>query len=693
MFKQKMMVPTVVMAVLALPAWADDKEGIHVTGSSTSSSLNLNDGAGYRWDITSNGVVNGGGNNAYDGGMQLSVNNSSFSWNGSGRISADGREIEMGPWNINQVSISRRIYVPAKKGYCRWIDIFENNSSSNQTLNVQYYTNTSASAQSVYSTSGRNEIADKDWGAVTMYPDRGSSPAPALIHVYSCKGSKVKPKFQYKPSDDNLYYNMTIAVPAGKAVALCFFEAQRSPAADAKKFFDSFSPQQELDSLPANLRKIILNMTSSASLSLGRLEMKRDEKQDLAVLRNGDELLGEILNPSYTVETFYGRLELEAKRVLGVVVPEADDPNVLVALTDGQVVVGKLTSAPLKMKLANGSEMALPPSKFNSIAYRMSREKADEGGPKSPAVVLRSGQQLFFKPSDGDWTYQTEYGEVKLNPADLQAIFLDTPDGGLHRAVFRNGSVLSGLLKAPTQKLQLELGPTLTAGTSAIQQIIFPVAEADKQALAEMTLRNEDQLIGTIAEQSIAVQSKLGKVTIAPREMSELQMLPEALGQVQIKLHNGTAVTGKLVARTLKFKIEPGPELPVFVGHITRIACPAADAVATTGPATTGPSVKPTPTPTPVADVPDELKGVLGQLLKKRESILAAIADGSMSKEQGAKAIQELDKKIAAAEEDIKRAAVARDEAAVRASEDAKRAEMIRALADKQAEKARAAGN
>ena len=559
---------------------ADDKDAIHLTGSSNTTGLNLNDGAGYRWDITSNGLVNDGTKDAYDGGMQLTINtNYSFAWNGPGKISGDGREIEMGPFNAGGINVYRRVYVDDKKGYCRWIDIFENLGGASVNLSLQWYSNTGGSTQEIHTSGGKGQLTEKDWGVVTLSGDNNEN--PALVHLFASPGSKVRPKFAYKLNDDNLYTTLTVAVPAKKTIAICHIEAQRKPSADAKKFLADFNFGQELDKVPPSLRRLILNMTTGATMTVGKVELTRSDSKDLAVLRNGDEMLGDLTAAAYEVEAPFGKVHLDAGRVLGIVCPDADDATALLALSDGQVVSGKLVSGSITMKLANGSEVSLQADKLASATYRLSKEKPYDITLARPAILLRSGAQLFFDKAALDAAFQSEYGDLKLSADDLAAIQFDTPEGGMHRAIFRNGSVLSGLMKAPTQKLKLDVGPTLTAPMSLIERITFPTAEADRSKLAEATLRNEDVLVGAIADKSLTVVSRSGKVTVAPGDIAEVQFQPESLGQVQIRLRNGTTVSGRLAEQAIKFKIEPGPELSLYAGHITKIVFPPADIPAT----------------------------------------------------------------------------------------------------------------
>jgi len=212
--------------------------------------------------------------------------------------------------------------------------------------------------------------------------------------------------------------------------------------------------------------------------------------------------------------------------------------------------------------------MSLPLSKLQTAAYKLSPAKPAEISVKSQAVVLRSGQRLFYRRNDIDYTYHTEYGTVKLNPDDVRAIVLDTPEGGLHRATFCNGSVLSGLLVAEDLELKLDLGPTLGIRRHLVAQLLLSTADSKEADLAEITLRNEDRLRGRIAEDALTLKTKYGQVVAKPAEIATLEFQPDELGRVQIGLHNGTTVTGTLVGDTIRFQIDPGPELPIFVGHI-----------------------------------------------------------------------------------------------------------------------------
>jgi hypothetical protein len=557
------------------PAAGADETGIHVSGSQrVGFNWYMTDGAGSRWDISSNGQVSDGTNDAYDGGMQLRMGGSYFASSSEGKLSKSGREVEIGPWVNGSIRVWRRVYIDAAVGYARWIDIYENTAGATADLKVQYYSNLGGTISTTTTTTGKQDLTDKDWGVVTA--DSTDSSRPAIAHIFTNRGSRTRPDVKFNRNQDDFNVSFDIKIPAGKTVAICQFEAQRQGSDQAVKFLKDFNPRRELDKVPADLRKLIVNM-GGATLVMGNIDLPRNDKHDLAIRRNEteDELLGTILNERFDVETFYGKLELPAAKVAGLSIPAADDPYVQVVLLDGQMAAGKLLNGPLRLRLTNGNEMSLPPENILAATFALSPQRPAEIKISRPTVILRSGQQLAFRASDLDLRYQSLYGEVRLEADQLTRLDLDTPDGGLHRAVFRNGSVLSGLLVADTLKLDLDLGLVLETRRQVLSQVLLPAEDIDASGLCEMTLRNEDVLFGQIADESLAVDTQYGKVTVSPSEIDELAVPQEAaLGQVSIKLRSGTTVTGKFAGQAVTFQVEPGPKLPVFLGSIVQIKCP-----------------------------------------------------------------------------------------------------------------------
>ena len=574
---------------------ASARGGIHIPGGRTTSPMwTVTDSHGYRWDIAGDGTVADGANDAYDGGLRLQVNGTAFRSQPTAKLSADGKEIEIG-WRYNNLNISRRIFVNTKAAYCRWIDIFENTTGNEITLSLRYYSNMGETTSRTHTTSAGANITAEDWGIVTAGSSSNSS-RPAIVHVFATPNAKFKPTFSFSKTSDSLYCNASIKVPPNKAVALCFFEAQRRPYDKAVGFLKDFDPTAELRLVPMPLRKILLNMADTGLLTLGGIELKRDEKTDLLILRNGNEIHGRITNKQYVLRTDFGQLKIPAGAVLGLAGRSRVNNRVHLVMVGGQIITGELTSGPVVIKLSDGTELKIAPKGLAQAAYRISPEKPEKITTADALAVFRTGARLAFDDAEADFAFLTPHGVVSLSAGDLQFIEMDTSAGGLHRAVFRNGSTLAGLLTAERVRLKLKLAPAvLTEGDSTLEvsrrqlkRFVFPTAPAKSRDLARLTFRNTDVIFGRFADEKLTVRGKVGPVTVLCRKVAKIEFNIAAPGQVKLTTRDGTALAGKLADDYIKFKIEPGPVLKIFTGHIKSItgAAPAKPPAATTKPAT-----------------------------------------------------------------------------------------------------------
>ncbi|MCE5278921.1 MAG: hypothetical protein ABFD92_18770 [Planctomycetaceae bacterium] len=579
-------------ACLCAPAAAEETaDGIHLDGATQQSNWPwvVNDGEGNRWDLMPNGSIgNGNGSNSYSGAMYLRANGSEFSANGTAALSKDGREIEIGPWSIGSFSVWRRIYIDPKSGYCRWIDIFENKTEQRQTVTLDYRSMTNYPMTLCQTSSGKvGAPTPQDWAIATGHNNTG---AEAMVHVYSSESSKVRPRVTYSAGSNQLRYAFKASIGPGKTFALCFFETQHKQHPQAVAAMKAFDPAAELRKIPLPLRMIIANMGARVQM-IGRLALPRDGKNDQVSLANGDQLMGTLLNKTYSIETIFGRLDLPAEDVVGMARPAGDDPQVMLALTDGQVVAGKLLSGPLQLTTVTGSKVSVEIDRLASASYRLSNEKGETFPALPSVVVLRGGQRLAFKPQSADLTFQTAYGSFKLDPADVAALHMDTPDSGLHRAVLTNGSTLTGLLTAKSQTLALELEKPLTVDIALIEQMLFSrgTPASAPQWQTAVVLRNGDRLFGSIAQATIPVQTASGSISVTPQDIDQAQFTGDEPASVQITLRSATSVNGQIAIETLQFDLGSGMKLALPVSHLRSIAAsrqttpPAADSPAIPG--------------------------------------------------------------------------------------------------------------
>jgi len=572
---------TVLLTVLGLTiglagsVWAQNRE-LHIPeGKSPSFNWDVKDGVGGRWVIDAYGRVSR--NEAYSVAMRLTLTDGNeFSSGGNERMSEDGREVEVGPWQYGNVHVYRRVYVDEKFGYCRWIDIFENNSGEPFRLSLNYRNSMNASVNEVVTNRGAKTIEAKDWAFASLF--RADANRPVVVHVIAAPNAKLKPRVQWKTGSNEVQYLHDITIEPGKAVALVFFHSQQADLAKAKAFMKSFDVSAELAKIPAPLRAILLNApTAVSATTVERLDIPRDAKGDLAVLRNGDQIRGTITTDTFVVKTIFGEMKLPAARVVGLLLPQDEDAYAQLLLTDGQILAGDLTSS-VVLKLDSDNTVTLAARDFRSAGYKLSDTKPADVKVAESFIVLRNGQRLYLadKPT---LEFSTLHGRFKLGAGQLSRIVTDTPEGGLHRAMFRNGSVLSGLLTAEKLSGKLALGPTMNVSINMVAQIEFGAGDADAKPAAQITMRNEDTVSGSLAATEVSLLTDTGKQAVKFADIASAEFDPESesMEKVTLALKSGTTMSGKLQGKNLKFQIDNGPELNLFIGHIATIAINSAE--------------------------------------------------------------------------------------------------------------------
>lgn len=559
------------LVVAAAPLLQGQEEGLHIPpGRNVSWYWHNTDSKGFKWDVNSNGQINDGSNNAYDASPRLQLDGRDFSYGSNGRGSQSGDEVEIGPWQYNGVEVFRRIRIDKEGAYCRWVDVFTNQQQDARTVKVRYYMDFGYSIGSLQSSSGQETLDKTDWALITQ---PSSSSSPTLVHVFSSRASRFKPKVTAPKGSDNLYYEFELELKPNQPVALCVIEAQRHNLTEAAEFLEGFDSYEEVQGMPLALRRILANF-SGAVLNLGRLDLPRHPKHDLAVMRNGDELLGRFLNEKIQLQAFFGPVELPLERIVGLATTSPEEDHVLIALNDGQILAGKLLGDPLKLKLASGGEVTLQPHQLASLGCAISDEKPHKIQPDGPVMILRSGEQLLFDPAGAKGTFHTAHGPVQLDSTALAGMHFDTPDGGLQRVFFSNASVLSGLLEADELNLELRFDGAGKIPVHWIDRLILLPKPRRPSNTPRVLLSNDDVLFAEILNESLTITNTAGQVDIPLDQLARMSS-EEGLGvKVKCSLRNGTVVTGQAQTSLIKLQIQPGPLLEVYTGQIAAITVP-----------------------------------------------------------------------------------------------------------------------
>ncbi len=189
--------------------------------------INLFDSSGFLWDIQGDGNINNGTDDAYDGGLRLS----DFPFFDNAQTEDNEREVAIGLASVNDVEVTRKVYVPEDQSWARFLEIVTNPSSStvNYTVNLDTNLGSNGSTVLVDTSSGDTVFNTDDNWLVTDDFDGGGD--PTMLHIIAGEEG-IRPDAASLNFDDiNFAYNLTLA--PGETQIVMHFAAQNPDQATA----------------------------------------------------------------------------------------------------------------------------------------------------------------------------------------------------------------------------------------------------------------------------------------------------------------------------------------------------------------------------------------------------------------------------------------------------------------------------
>jgi hypothetical protein len=196
--------------------------------------FDLTDGTGHVWDLDDEGEVDDGSNptdgtsDAFDDFMDLSIDGAAFPAQATADLQ-DDREVIYGPETMSGVDVTRKVFVSPTEGFARWMEILENNTGADITVDVLIEGNLGSDESNDFvlrSTDGDGELSpEDDWW---INAQDGGDPATGS---FTCGAVITK-------NDDDFEYAYTgLTVPANGRVILLNYVMMRS-ASDLIGFID-----------------------------------------------------------------------------------------------------------------------------------------------------------------------------------------------------------------------------------------------------------------------------------------------------------------------------------------------------------------------------------------------------------------------------------------------------------------------
>ncbi len=189
-------------------------------GVSVSLPYDLYDGANNLWDVQGDGSISDGGTDAYDGGHVL-LNFSSFTTS----VLSSSCELEIGPSTSETVQVTRKIYVPPDRGFCRFLEVLENTGGGVVTQRVRLDTDLGSDSETVVdcTSSGDTRFSPNDDWIVT--DDADGSGDPAVAHVIANEYGRQRPT-AVNYSAGYVGYEYRVVLNPGQTKSVMHFGAQ-----------------------------------------------------------------------------------------------------------------------------------------------------------------------------------------------------------------------------------------------------------------------------------------------------------------------------------------------------------------------------------------------------------------------------------------------------------------------------------
>jgi hypothetical protein len=563
-------------AAKSLPAGNPDEVHLKNNGSvSFSRGYHvMNDGGGYKWDLQSYGCVYRGATYAYSGGMYCHINGSNVqAVNNAGWRNKVGDEIEIGPCNRAGLTVFRRIKVYKDRPLARWLEILENRGTTDITVSVQIYTRTRYSVSKTLTSSGKASFGPNDYAFRTTTSSSNGIPT---LHVVTSKGAKLRPSVQIQGSTIYTRYN-GLVVPAGKTVVLCHFESQHRDAAIHSKMMSKFPTHELMKDLPMAVRVRILNMKVSSSF--GGVDLERIDTADNVVLKTDDPIVGEIRNESFKLSTIVGPLHLKTDELVGMA--SGPDGVLRFAMLDGQVISGTSPGGKLDVSLGASGLLHIPLEKISQWSYRISQERPDEVKPLGPNLVLASGDHLALDDSSGlpRLAFQWACGRVDLDGSALREISTTSPGSGKFKAVFLNGTSISGSLvvsQLETLGFDVKMGGEIQVKPQQIAAVRFADRGSHDGTLSVVQIQGGDKLLGELTDETFVLKTAYGEARINVSQIKSLAFKAGSPDQATVNKWDGSTMKGKLNVSEIGFAVTQGDRWGLPIGKIVSITCPQA---------------------------------------------------------------------------------------------------------------------
>jgi hypothetical protein len=514
--------------------------------------LVLPDDSGVSWDVQNDGSIGDGGNDEYDGGGHLfSQSNAQFYAQNVASFNRQRNEVTLGPMQMDNLIVSRRIAVNQKLSFCRFTEIFENPGPAPVKTQFHVYFNLGGAV-------GRTQpLVDERHGKriIGMAVDDQRN---VLAMVGGGRGAKVTPRMDIQQNTDNVNIWYDVEVPAHSTIAIVHIQARRGNLQDAARWMEQMKDRQYLQGMDPKIARLVVNFLRDNQF-IGDEPILRGEMFDVLELKGGDRCCGTVKQSSFAMQSACGRVSVPAEQVISIINAGEFRPRQLLVTRDGEIIGGCLENQRLDFELTTGQMLHVPWNQIARVGYRKSDDEAEEWNLDHALVELSGGDRLSIGIPQSPVEVATQFGLLSIPAAAIHSIAFADGDHETHVIELTDGSRISGLVTA--REFELFVGPGRADGAgaggggeggvgripaSAIHRLQFnglpPEVEEDAPTLA---LAGGDLLFGTLRG-ALQLDTGFARIDVEAAQIRGLEHIEGRELEVRLEMWDGSTMSGQV---------------------------------------------------------------------------------------------------------------------------------------------------
>jgi len=559
----------------------------------------VKDQEGFSWQLTGAGSFYDMGSNSFKSAHQMKVNGTSFRAEKAASLSETRFSLQ---GNINDIRITRDVWMDLERSGARHYDAFENISGAPIKVKVELETDFSYSWENLHSSTGKilgMELGPRDAGVFVKFDPRDGQ--SDVFYLINGERADLTPSLTTNNNNREIIYTFEFELAAKERVAICHWIGQRaiSNVENIKRTFAPFYQRRHLvrPRIPTTMEATKLanfevhdpgapapkphdaSILIALNELMDSLQMQRFA-DDLLWVSDTNQLSGEVLAGG----------EFDFKSSLGTITLSLDELAALrggggngrmheAYTRDGERFAGEVLLADARMKGADGWEMDLEPYSLETILFRVEEEdgrladgiwgfaELDTGD----VIALNGGQESPIPFSTPWGTLQVELGEI----IELSPMALPTPR---YRLELSDGCRLTGFLM-PAGDLNLgspRLGAFSMGESGASLRSLWQLdgykatvdweddfetewAELDDTGKTYTWLEGGNRLVAKLDGSKLHLIAGKTVTPIPPSDIALLRRTEEGiLDRVplfEVELKNGDLLTGQLRERAIMLNV------------------------------------------------------------------------------------------------------------------------------------------